>query len=151
MTKQTTQLAITACLIVALLFIVANNLKKKSLPGKRAAAQGAATQTVPAAYQAPAVASPAADDAKILAQRERAALAWGRDVFSQATDKEYQRSDLSLKGISFGADQTGFAFINDDIVKVGDKVGDYEILEIHKDKVLVGKGTQNFYLTLSQE
>ena len=45
---------------------------------------------------------------------------------------EYQRSDLELKGISVGKDKAGFAFINNEIVKTGDKIGGYEVGEVEK-------------------
>lgn len=150
MNKQVKQLMIIAVLIPILGFILMGNFKKKStkknIPGaKKPAAE--------AAGKSPGVSAPIipADKNKLSTQKERANLPWGRDVFMAPTDKEYQRSDLNLKGISFGADKMGFAFINNDIVKVGDKVGDYEVLVIEKDKVLVGKGAQSFYLTLPQE
>lgn len=150
MSKQVKEIIVIAFLVVVLGLIVVVNLKKK--PAKRPAAipASSAEQVSKPTSVSPLTFVPA-DEKKLSAQRERANLPWARDPFMVPTDKEYQRADLKLKGISFGADKKGFAFINNEILKVGDKVGDYQVLEIEKDKVLVGKGNQTFYLTLPQE
>lgn len=150
MTKQIKELIIVAVLIVVLVLVVTANLKKKATKRPAAVSKSAVESAGKSAAALPIQVAPA-DDEKLSAQKERANLRWGRDIFVAPTDKEYQRADLKLKGISFGADKKGFAFINNEIVKVGDKVGDYEVLTIEKDKVLVGKGSQTFYLTLPSE
>ena len=72
-------------------------------------------------------------------------MAWGRDPFSPSkAGLEYQRSDLELKGISVGKDKAGFAFINNEIVKTGDKIGGYEVGEVEKNRVLLKKAGRAF-------
>ena len=91
----------------------------------------------------------------INSQRQRAEeTSWGRDPFEYVEEEQVQgdrTNILELKGISVAKDKTALAFVNDEIVKVGDNIGGYTILRIENDKVLLQKGNQNFYLTLSQE
>lgn len=94
-----------------------------------------------------ALPKPAVDVKRIKSREERMKLPWGRDIFSTDLEKEYQISELQLKGISLGKDKTSFAFINDEIVKVGDRIGDYQVIEIEQKRVLIRKGNQSFYLT----
>lgn len=153
MEKQ--QLEITATVIGAVILaaLLAGNFKKK--PPKKAllpAAPAAAGITAAPKSALPAALPRAADQHILSLQKERSQLAWGRDPFSSSKSaKEYQMADLQLKGISFGSDKKGLAFINNEIVKSGDKVGDYEIIEVQKDRVLLRRGGQSFYLALPQE
>jgi hypothetical protein len=150
--KQKTQLIVIGVGIVVFIIVMAGNLKKKPAKTPESAissvslVQGPETKT-----QGPTTPLLPADAKRIKEQSERAGLTWGRDPFNAYLDKEYQRTDLKLQGISFGKDKTGFAFINDEIVKKGDKVGDYEVAEIQKDKVLLKKGSQSFYLAFPYE
>lgn len=146
MDKQKKQLIIVGVLILVLIFSVLNSLKKKPAGGT-----GVEAQPSPAAVPPPAAAvAPAAplrpDEKKSGAQLERAKLAWGRDPFSAPSEKEYQIGELQLKGISFDKGKGGFAYINNDIVKKGDVIGNYEVIDIEKDRVLLKKGNQSFYL-----
>ncbi|MFH0790607.1 MAG: hypothetical protein V2A64_03150 [Candidatus Omnitrophota bacterium] len=152
MEKQQKQLMITAGLIVVLIAASINTFKKKAPVKKSSAAKVSSLESNPKLPQSPSAKAVSPVDEKASDPRvERAKLDWGRDPFKLSLDKEYQRSDLTLKGISFGKDKQGFAFINNDIVKKGDKVGDYDVLEVDKDKVLLKKGNQNFYLTLPEK
>lgn len=146
MDKQKKQLIIVGILVAILLFSVMGSFKKK--PGVRAVASAPAP-SIAAAPQSASTAAPAsmrADEKKMNAQLERAKLAWGRDPFVAPSEKEYQIGELELKGISFDEEKGGYAFINNDIVKKGDAVGDYEVVDIEKDRVLLKKGNQSFYL-----
>jgi hypothetical protein len=83
-------------------------------------------------------------------QRKRANLDWGKDPFSIDKTKDiYTKGKLQLKGISVGKDKRGFAFINEEIVKVGDFIEGYKVLSIEKDRVLLEKDKIRFYLNLS--
>jgi len=151
MNKQIKQLIILGGLIVVLAVVFLGNKKK---PSKNLTLVSTATnKQISQPNKNIANAGEGSADSKRLAlQKQRANAAWGRDPFSTLASKEYQRTDLILKGISFGADGRGFAFINTEIVKPGDKLGDYEIVSIEKDKVLVKKkDSQSFYLTLPKE
>jgi hypothetical protein len=154
MNKQIKQLLILGALIAILVAVFAGNTKKK--PGKKltltspATNQQASQSTKNTADSASGEGS--VDSKKLALQKQRTNAAWGRDPFSTSVSKEYQRADLILKGISFGGDGRGFAFINNEIVKTGDKLGDYEVVSVERDKVLVKKkDSQSFYLTLPKE
>lgn len=150
MNKNQTELITTGVAIVFLVLLVAGNLKKK--PAKKIVKETAVVSESLSPAAPPKVAAAATEEKKLALQKERANLAWGRDPFTVSRlDKDYQKADLELKGISFGKDKKGFAFINNEIVTVGDNVGDYQIAEIQKDKVLLRKENQSFYLTLPQE
>ena len=161
--KEKIQLGVTAVGAIALIAILAGNLTKK--PDNRNASYGEPGRTTsPGASSAPspknpspsalqqAVAAITADSGTIVLQKERESIPWGRDPFNALRiGREYQRADLELKGISFGVNKSGFAFINNEIVHSGDKVGDYEVVRIEKDKVLLKRGDLSFYLALPKE
>ncbi|MFH1577961.1 MAG: hypothetical protein ABIC18_02695 [Candidatus Omnitrophota bacterium] len=148
--KKFVIIAVLAVILIALVF---NNLKRAA--GKRTKKspqiQGetvAPSVSVKAAYSA--------DKKTINLQKERAeSLAWGRDPFRyvESDDKnaDYQASALVLKGISLGKNKNSFAFINNEITEIGDIVAGYEVLSIERDKVLLKKGQQSFYLVMPQE
>lgn len=149
MDKQKNELIITGVGVAVLLFVLAGNFMKK--PAKKpvvimppAGSSAGAPLKLPAPLAGEV--KQYADDKKIGSQKKRAELPWGRDPFLASIEKEYQISDLSLKGISFGKDKRGFAFINNEIVTKGDKIEDYEVVEVEKDRILLKKGSQNFYL-----
>ena len=150
MTKEVKQLIIVGVLAVFLIFALLNSFKKK--PSKKIAPENKPAAKATTGIKA---ASPAANipvDNKILgSQKQRLGLEWGRDPFNMATDKEFQLADLKLKGISFGENKQGYAFVNNEIVRKGDRVGDYEVVEVEKDKVLLRKAGQSFYLAFPQE
>lgn len=153
MSKEKIEIGVTLAGVLIFVFIIIGNFKPKptkakaaanpdSQPGQSAQTHkpGSAAQLIPA------------DQQELNIQKEHADLAWGRDPFSASkAGLEYQRSDLELKGISVGKDKAGFAFINNEIVKTGDKIGGYEVGEVEKTRVLLKKGGQSFYLTLPGE
>ena len=175
MTKEKLQLIVIAAGILIILGIIAGNLKKKPAkeqPSDKRAVNPAPATPLPAGtgplrkgvlekaapkadVAAGAEATPAVPDVnaeELSLQKEQAKLNWGRDPFTAAKiSKEFSGANLQLKGISFGKDKKGFAFINNEIVKKGDIMGGYEVLEVEKRKVLLRKAEQNFYLALPQE
>ncbi len=149
MDKQQKQLIIIGVLVVVLALALVSNLKKKP---KKKAAPLPKPDAASLAKSAPVVsAAPAADAGVLGEQIERTKLTWGRDPFSVNTDKTFQLSELKLQGISFGTDKKGFAFINGEIVQKGDKIGDYEVIDIEKERVLLKRGSQDFYLVFPGE
>lgn len=148
MDKQKKQLIIVGVLILVFIFSLLNSLKKKPATKGGVQVEPAAGGGVPqpAATQQAVSAPTKPSEKKLNEQFERAKLAWGRDPFAAPSEKEYQIGELQLKGISFDKKNGGYAFINSDIVKKGDIVGDYEVVEIEKDRVLLKKGNQSFYL-----
>ncbi|TAN61440.1 hypothetical protein EPN16_03190 [bacterium] len=157
MTKEKIQLAVIAVGIVILIALAASSLKKK--PSK-----GQAQESVPAAQSLsaspgkadsrgePFLPASSADENDLALQKERIKLEWGRDPFSSSrTARDYQRASLELKGISLGKNKNGFAFINSEIVKKGDTIGEYEVTEIQRNRVMLRKGQQSFYLVMPRE
>lgn len=146
--KQLVELIVTAVAVVILVFSLIFGSKKKPVKKTVLSSESGAVALV-ASVQDQAKAT---DANKINAQKERIKLAWGRNPFAEPSQKEYRISELELKGVSLGRDEKGgYAFINNEIVSRGDKVGDYEVIEVEKDKVLLKKGNQNFYLVFPEE
>ena len=154
MSKQKNELIATVVLVVIFASLIAGNLKnsskKKSTPAPAAESAKVEPVTKSALPQEPI--DTAAVKKNEESQKERAELAWGRNPFSAIkASKEFQKTHLELKGISLGKDKNALAFINNEIVKKGDVVGNYEVVEIEKDKVMLRKGGQSFYITLPEE
>lgn len=154
MNKNVQQLVILGVLMIVLVFVTLSNIKKKPAkktvaPKPAAAGVDKTVMNIPLPTSTNVAAT--ADERMIATQTERANMTWGRDPFNASMNKEFQLTDLKLKGISFSKDRQGYAFINEEIVKSGNKVGDYEIVEVEKDKVLLRKSGQSFYLTFPKE
>src|SRR3989338_1971458 len=155
MTKEKFQLSVIAAGVLILLSIIAGNLKKKPAKGQPSDNKPV-DETLPKAGIAAGAKATSATQAvnheELSLQKEREKLNWGRAPFAAAkVSKEFRGANLQLKGISFGKDKKGLAFINNEIVKKGDIMGDYEVIEVEKHKVLLRKAGQTFYLTLPQE
>jgi hypothetical protein len=171
MTKERIQIIVIAVGIVIFIALVVGSLKKKPAKGQAqesspaaqslsALANGSQTAAFwPAASPVktdirgePFLPASSADENDLALQKERMKLEWGRDPFSSSrTARDYQRSSLELRGISLGKNKKGFAFINSEIVKKGDTIGEYEVTEIQKNRVMLRKGQQGFYLVMPLE
>jgi hypothetical protein len=149
MTKQKIQLIVVGAGIVVFIFVLAGNLKNSK--SKKSTDPAVSPDNSTAIASAGAVKSLPADNQAVSGQKKQAELSWGRDPFMSELDEKEQISELKLQGISFGKDQTGFVFINNEIFKKGDRIGDYEVVEVFKDKVLLKKEEQTFYLTFPEE
>ncbi|MBU0503811.1 MAG: hypothetical protein ABH882_01030 [Candidatus Omnitrophota bacterium] len=150
MTKDVKQLIVMGVLVLVLIFAVLNSFKKKPVKNKSSAFKPPVESAVDKKSLSPGVGI-SMDNKGLILQKQRMDLDWGRDPFNTAVDKEFQLADLRLKGISFSRDKQGYAFINNEIVKKGDRVGNYEVVEVEKDKVLLRKAGQSFYLAFPQE
>ncbi|MCX5708713.1 MAG: hypothetical protein NTY14_07100 [Candidatus Omnitrophica bacterium] len=151
MTKEQKQIAWILAMLPVLAVVVLSGMKRKKVNVPVAAPQAHLT-LVDAEVKVPAPVSAAADRNALETQKKRAEAPWGRDPFSSDTYKSGQaNSELKLQGISCRKDKVGFAFINNEIVKKGDIIGGYEVGEVLKDKVLLKKGSQSFYLTFPEE
>ena len=146
---------ITTVLLVGILaaVLVQNVFMRRKSPKKAPSAV-----VTPAAMQgngAPgdAAGARALPEVKMKLQKERAEKQWGRDPFQRTRTAEfgYRTSSLELKGISIGAKGEGYALINQEIVKVGDTVEGCEVISIERNRVLLQKGGQSFYLKLPEE
>jgi hypothetical protein len=72
---------------------------------------------------------------------------WGRNPFSpQAAPIRASRGPI-LNGIMWDREKP-MAIINDNIVKVGDRVGLNLVVDIKQDKVILNDGTHDFELRL---
>lgn len=155
MDKAKKEILITVILAVVLLFIIANNLKrrpvKKSLPVKSTAPDSAAAGiSLPLSS---AMLKLGGVDAKALEQqKQRANIKFGRDPFQFSQgDAAYSGLGLVLKGVSLSSNKKSFATINQEIVQVGDTISGYKVLSIEKGKVFLGNDSQKFYLVLPEE
>ncbi|MBU0469399.1 MAG: hypothetical protein KKF78_06170 [Candidatus Omnitrophica bacterium] len=66
-------------------------------------------------------------------------------------DDSLSISDLSLEGVMLGDGDSSLAIINGKIVKLKDKVGDFVVHEIKREKVYLIKGNKIFELQLKKE
>ncbi len=64
---------------------------------------------------------------------------------------EEVKGDLNLEGIIFDKNGVSFAIVNGAVVKIGDIVGDNQVLKIEKDKVIFIKDGATFDLELKKE
>lgn len=98
--------------------------------------------------EASSIALTAPPSAQRTAQRQRVAqLAWARDPFFRGAASP-QTSELALSGILWDAAQP-IAIINGQMVRVGEELEGYRVVEISHDVVSVTDGTQTFQLQLS--
>ncbi|MFH1398056.1 MAG: hypothetical protein ABIH27_05870 [Candidatus Omnitrophota bacterium] len=150
MTKEVKQFIMVAVLVIVLIFVMLSSFKKKPTKKKAPIVKSPAELAVDIKALSPGPGI-LLDNKEIALQKQRMDLDWGKDPFNMAIEKEFQLADLKLKGISYGEGKKGYAFINDEIVKPGDRVGDYEVVEVEKNKVLLQKAGQSFYLAFEQE
>ena len=66
-------------------------------------------------------------------------------------DDSLSISDLSLEGVMLGDGDSSLAIINGKIVKLKDKIGDFFVSEIKREKVYLIKGKKIFELKLKKE
>jgi len=151
MTKDQKNIAFILIMLPVLAFLILSNLgrKKAKRPGLQPQPAGSLTAVNPGLKISTV---PEIDSNVLEIQKKRAEIPWGRDPFLSDIYKSGQNSsELKLKGISYRKDNVGFASINDEIVKKGDTINGYEVSEVLKDRVLLKKGNQSFYLTFPEE
>lgn len=151
MTKDQKNIVFILIMLPVLVILILTNLgrNKAKKPGLQPQPSASLTAVDPGVR----ISNVSAMDKNILeAQKKRAESPWGRDPFSSDIYKSGQySSELKLNGISYRKDNVGFAAINDEIVKKGDTINGYEVGEVLKDRVLLKKGSQSFYLTFPEE
>ena len=74
-------------------------------------------------------------------------LAWRRDPFTKGAAMG-ERSGLTLSGILWDPNAP-LAILNGQMVRVGDEIGGYHVLEITQDHVAVSDGTHTIDLRLA--
>ena len=74
-------------------------------------------------------------------------------VLLRLEDSEEKKpgGDLALEGIIYDEKGISYAIVNGNVVKVGDSVGDYQVLKVQKNKVVFIKNNQNFEIELKKE
>ncbi len=152
LSKDQKQMIMVGILLVVMILVFVNNLKpRKKKPAAPAPSASPAAAVTPAAGQ-PAVQVKTDGGKSDAGQKERAEmLGWGRDPFLPYEDQPTSSSGFTLKGISIGKGKQGYAFINDEIVKPGDVFMGHEVAAIEKDKVLLQKDGQSFYIVFPAE
>ncbi|MFH1767700.1 MAG: hypothetical protein ABH858_00880 [Candidatus Omnitrophota bacterium] len=143
-------------IVILLVILVARQLitvtKKKKAPSSKQASASVKDAKSSSGQEGKAASGEAKGGDLLSSQKKRAGLPWGRDPFSLGKiEKSVEGMTFVLKGISLGKDKAGFAFINNQIVKVGDVIGGHKVLEIQKDKVFLSKDEEGFYLELPKE
>lgn len=142
--KDRIQLAVIAVGLAVLAFFLVRNLKAA---GKRPSNPAVSVQA-PAQPSGPATVPVSRSADKTLGlQEKRWEAAWGRDPFRALSDTAGRLVELQLRGISFSPAKKGYAYINDQIVTIGDTIGGYTVSRIEKDKVLLTRSAQTFILT----
>lgn len=66
-------------------------------------------------------------------------------------EEELFASDMNLEGIIYDAQGHSLAIINGKVVKVGDNIGSYTILEINQSTVILAKEAEKYILELKKE
>ena len=138
MTKEQKQIAGILAMLPVLAFYVLSGVNHKKTK-KAAQSPQPPLMVVDAVVKVSSI-LPVADSNALENQKKRAEAPWGRDPFLSDTYKSGQaNSELKLQGISYRKDNVGFAFINNQIVKIGDSIGGYEVGEVLKNRVLLKK------------
>lgn len=137
--KKKIQLAITGIGIIILIYMVANNASRPKHITKPASE--VAPNTTLELSMAASLKASLGDKVK-----------WGRDPFLLDASKAKERGmeDLTLSGIVAG-EQIPYAVINNEVVKLGDKVGVMTVIEINEDNVVLDENGQRHILELSTD
>lgn len=65
--------------------------------------------------------------------------------------EESSNTSLALEGIIYDKQGVSYAVVNGNVVKIGDMVGDYQVLKIEERKVVFIKEGQPFEVELKKE
>lgn len=139
--KQKLQVTITAIGIVFLIFLIAGNVQKSYK--KRASIIDANTEL--SSFLSAPISLERKNIEESLVKQD-----WGRDPFFPSASM-ISSSDLGgvvLNGIVWDKENP-YAIINDDVVKVGDTIGDIGIVEINEKSVTVEQDGKKYTLELN--
>lgn len=136
--KKKIELIITGISIIILIFLIANHMPKSK--GNRTVLK---TEPYPASETAGSFFT---NDERRETNNEK----WGRDPFLLNTSniKEQSVEDLVLNGIVPGKENP-YAIINNDVVKLGDKVNGMAVIEINEKNVVLDENGQRHTLELN--
>ena len=160
MTKTIKALIIIAFLVAILVFVVIHQVgkaKKKTSPAK----EGKSTVSVEKQKKErqkkvilPSKVTPEMEEI-IELQKEKASEQYGRDPFFPLSEisegkerqmKGHHIASLALKGIAWKGN-VPMALIGDKIIKEGDTVGEYKVISIQKNRVVLTKDKKELILT----
>ena len=155
MPKKQQQLVILGVLVMVMITVYARALLRPAASARAPAVRAPADVSAPAAPR-PAAAPEGeisldlpADTGLRQTQRARATgLAWGRDPFTGGSAGG-EVSGFDLSGILWDASQP-IAIINGQMLRVGDEVEGYRILEITRDRVTMSDGSEPLNLLIPQ-
>jgi len=144
MKKNTTEIIVTSILVAVLLFAVSSALNR----GKKSAVKEESTGVITTGKRQPEIEVTSAKIAfKDLEDRAKE-LKWDRDPFAyNLTHSAGVTEELRLEGIVWDS-QSPKAMINDKIIGVGGKIGDYTVLEITPGSVTLTNGVKESKLEL---
>ena len=155
--KQKAQIAVTAFLIIAFIFIMGNSIKNIISPGTGSKESKIITpdkfkEIISSTKDKSSVTSD--DIASIKYKEEIASIEatdWGRDPFSKRIallgGSEFI-SDFRLEGILWDDNAKPTAIVNGKIVREGDKIDSAKIVQIQKDSVIINDGSKDYRLHL---
>ncbi|MEW6101242.1 MAG: hypothetical protein AB1481_03000 [Candidatus Omnitrophota bacterium] len=134
MTKKRIEIIVTVALILIFALTLASSLAKIK---KRKAVKG----------------GPALSSGELLAESadkktvEEADLKWVRCPFSGKVYSSAGALELKIDGIIWDSENP-MASINDTVVRIGEKVSGFEVVDIKKESVTLSDGRKNFEIKL---
>ncbi len=121
------EIAITVVLAIVFLIFLTSTFKKISKKPK--AAPVAVKETPKKVFKAKEIEKRAEEEVK--------PLVWGRDPFVLVETGAVERgAPIALGGIIWDRKQPK-AMINDEVYKIGDKIGNIEIIDIRKNSIII--------------
>jgi len=137
MKKKHMEMAITGAAVIALLIMLANTF----MSPKKGATKS------PSEESDLGKGKPADSKSAGAAPRDKE---WGRDPFGlEKLPEEESAVSFVLNGIIWDEDNP-YAIINDEVVREGDKIRGYKVIEIKEGSVLLDDGTERFSLDVWQ-
>jgi len=82
--------------------------------------------------------------------KKTAYSSWFRDPFSASSAPIEDYTGLTLSGIMWWDKDNPKAIINNNIVSIGDKVGEATVIDIKQDRVIFNDGSKIFELRLNE-
>ncbi|PIW68467.1 MAG: hypothetical protein COW10_02425 [Candidatus Omnitrophica bacterium CG12_big_fil_rev_8_21_14_0_65_42_8] len=135
--KKKIELTITGISVIILIFLIANHMPKSK--DNKSVSKVEPYPTSEAGFE-------------VMNNERRAASDenWGRDPFLLDTSnvKEQVLGDMTLNGIVADR-ESPYAIINNDVVKLGDKVNGMTIIEINENNVVLDENGQRHTLELN--
>ncbi|NQT06972.1 MAG: hypothetical protein HQ575_05470 [Candidatus Omnitrophica bacterium] len=137
MKKKHMEMAITGAAVIALLIILANTFMSPEKNATKSSSEELDSQK----------GKPADNKSADVAAKDKD---WGRDPFGlEKLPEEESVVSFVLNGIIWDEDNP-YAIINDEVVREGDKIRGYKVIEIKEGSVLLDDGTERFSLDVWQ-